>query len=45
MTEAELEEYMKKIEAEKGANNYNQNWDKLKHMDAQNESSIIKEQK
>mgnify|MGYP000939990198 FL=1 len=44
MTEAELEEYMKKLEAEKGANSFNnQNWEKVKHIDALLESHSIKE--
>ena len=36
LTDNDIEEYMKKLEIERGSNNFhNFNWEKMKHHDAQ----------
>lgn len=44
LSDGDIEEYMKKIEAEKGSNVFaSSNWEKMKHFDAQLENNSIKE--
>lgn len=42
LTDADIEEYLKKMEAERGSNAFNNNLERMKHFDAQLENNSIK---
>ena len=43
LTEHDIEEYMKKLEIERGSSSFHDfNWEKMKHRDAQLENNSIK---